>query len=199
MSLKSYQSKYTVVAASIELVSDPERWKTERGFIPRKPYYETNSNSLAIPLYNEENQLIAVQFRRLDANINDSDRYFLNKRIKNILVKTDKLDREGPRILCEGTLDTIVLREVYELNAWCVLGLKKYRLRQLSDYTTPQDLIIFDNDQAGIEAREYIKSIGLTGVYIPFNFKDICEFYTSSKTECNRFFLQLRSSIHVPT
>lgn len=141
-----------------------EHWLDTRGFVPKTPYIFKDLGQvihLAIPIYNKFNNLVSFQLR----DINDSNvetKYKLTKKVYDGYVKTDDLDLKSLIVLCEGIIDSMVLRK-HGINAWTTLGLKKYKVERILEELDGQKFIyITDNDAVGsFFARKVFNSHGL--------------------------------------
>jgi len=146
-------------------------WLSSRGFSPKSP--TVFNNSLVIPLYSESGDFITHQLR--DLSTNDTElKYRLVDYLADLYVKTDDTELEGVKVLCEGTIDCLILRE-QGINAYTTLGLKKGRLNRLLSELNESFVFIGDNDIYGDVAVKKLQRKA-TIFQIPRAFKDINDF-----------------------
>lgn len=153
MSLKhGYPKKYNLYDLNISsFKKDSTMWSEQRGFVPSAPLTyldDFNSEFIVIPLYSQEGDLVSYQLR----DIHDEDtetKYKFTKPVYETIVKTDNKDIPGRKVVCEGSVDTVLLRE-HGINAYCCLGLKKFKiLRMLEELEGEKFIFIGDNDHYG--------------------------------------------------
>lgn len=152
MSEKGYPKSYSYQDIDIkDLRQSKSHWLDSRGFVPKNPLVFKdlgNSIHLAIPLYDRDNRLISFQLRDIN-DTNVDTKYKLTKKVYDGYVKTDDLDLQGRLVLCEGTIDSMVLRK-HGINAWTCLGLKKFKIERILDELDGDKFIyITDNDSLG--------------------------------------------------
>ena len=189
--------QYTLVKGD-ELVISKAKWIETRGFYPFEALYETNNQWLVQPLYSDYNQFLGYQIRDLTEEEAET-KYKSSATIYHNLVKTDKRDLEGIKIICEGTIDCALLR-MYGFNAFTCLGLKQSRLfnlrKELIDNETTA-FFCFDNDNSGYEAMNIFKRLGLF-LRVPFQYKDINEYLLKNKKDFLLWITNIKQLLSVP-
>ncbi len=185
MSLKSgYPKRHNLYdLGSSNFSKDINMWKESRGFIPSLPLSfidEFQTQFLVVPLYSDE-KLLSYQLR----DINDEEtetKYKFTKPVYDSFVKTDKDEIPGRKVICEGTMDCMLLRE-HGVNAFTCLGLKKFKIiRMLEELEGEQFLYVLDNDSYGkFFAKRYLSKQGL-GVNTPPTVKDVNDLFKSDKS-----------------
>jgi hypothetical protein len=158
------------------LSDDSNLWLTTRGFAPSKP--KTYETSLVIPLYCPEGRFLGNQLR--DVNDDNVDtKYTLTNNIYDPLVKTDPQIIKGIQVICEGSLDCMLLR-LNGINASTTLGLKAYRVKKAFEDLTERVIFIFDEDESGRSFARRYKNIALN-YKVAFPYKDVCELFQADK------------------
>lgn len=174
---REYPKKFLLKEIIEENLSDDDSlWMSSRGFMPPNPLtYESN---LVIPLYNPDGYMVSKQLR--DVNDENVDtKYSLTNNVYDLLVKTTPENIRAMRVICEGTLDCLLLR-MNCINAFTTLGLKAYRLKKVFEELEERVIIIFDNDTAGnYAAKKYGKYAMRYSV--PAHYKDVCDFHLRDK------------------
>lgn len=193
-----YPKKYNLCDLDISsFKSDTQMWKVSRGFIPSMPLSyvdEFETDHLVVPMYDKDNELLAYQLR----DINDTEtetKYKITKPIYEAYVKTDNRDISGRMVICEGTMDCVLLRE-HGINAWTTLGLKKFKiLRLIEELEGVRFIYVLDNDQPGkYFAKRYFSKTGI-GWEIPTVFKDINELFKIDKTTFFKYLQSLKKIV----
>jgi len=158
------------------LSDDSSLWLTTRGFAPSEPkIYET---SLVIPLYCPEGRFLGNQLR--DVNDDNVDtKYTLTNNIYDPLVKTDPQNIKGIQVICEGSLDCMLLR-LNGVNASTTLGLKAYRVKKAFEDLTERVIFIFDNDQPGNHFAKKYNNRAMR-YSTPTQYKDVCDFFQADR------------------
>jgi hypothetical protein len=186
MALKhSYPKKYSLFEVGLESFTySTDMWESSRGFIPSTPLTYTDEfdvDHLVTPLYNKYNELVSYQLR----DINDTEvetKYKITKPVYDSFVKTDDKTLPGRRLICEGTIDCILLRE-HGVNAWTSLGLKKFKIiRLLEELEDEKFIYTLDNDQAGKYFCKKYFSKQAVKMDVPSYVKDINELFNLDKS-----------------
>lgn len=196
MSLRhSYPKKYSLFDIGLESFAyNHDIWKESRGFVPSAPLFyqdELDANYLVTPLYNKYNELISYQLR----DINDEDvetKYKITKPVYDSFVKTDDRDLPGRKVICEGTMDCVVLRE-HGINAWTSLGLKKFKvIRLLEELEDERFIYIVDNDHYGkFFSKKYFSKQGVS-LDVPSFVKDVNELFITDKEVFLNWLMRLK-------
>jgi hypothetical protein len=158
------------------LCEDKNLWLISRGFAPPEP--KTYDTCLVIPLYCPEGRFLGNQLR--DVNDDNVDtKYTLTNNIYDPKVKTTPDNIKGIQVICEGTLDSLLLR-LKGVNAYTTLGLKAYRVKQAFEALEERTLFIFDNDMSGHHfSKKYTQKAMRYSV--PQQYKDVCSFFEADK------------------
>jgi hypothetical protein len=189
MSLKTEYPKRFLTTQVVEeqIVSESSVWKTSRGFSPiEAKIYES---CLVIPLYSLEYQFLGYQLRNINDN-NVDTKYSVTKTIYDPIVFTTNDKIEGVLVICEGTMDCLLLR-LLGINACTLLGLKSHRVKRAFESITDQIIYIFDNDSVGKQFAKIYSSRGLNYI-VPTQYKDINEFYLKDRDSFNIWISKLR-------
>jgi hypothetical protein len=162
-------------------------WLSSRGFSPKSP--TVFNNCLVISLYSESNDFLTYQLR--DLSTNDTElKYKLVDYLADLYVKTDDKEIDGVKVLCEGTIDTLILRE-QGINAYTTLGLKKGRLNRLLSELNETFVFIGDNDIYGDLAVKKLQRRA-TIFQIPRAFKDVNDFMKLDLKGFESFIVRLK-------
>jgi len=182
---KGYPLKYSLYEIGLESFTyNHDIWNASRGFTPSAPLYFKDifdTDFLVIPLYNKYGDLISYQLRDIN-DINTDTKYKLTKPVYDSFVKTDSKDIKGRKVICEGTVDCVLLRE-HGINAWTCLGLKKFKiLRLLEELEDERFIYIMDNDSYGkFFSKKYFSTQGIS-MDTPNYVKDINELFQLDKS-----------------
>lgn len=195
MSIKSgYPKSFNLYdLGSSSFKKDTNMWKQCRGFTSSSALSyvdEFNCEFLVIPLYGE-NGFVSYQLR----DINDEEtetKYKFSRPVYDTLVKTDNKDIPGRRVVCEGSIDCMILRE-HGINAWTCLGLKKFKIvRMLEELEGEQFLYVLDNDSYGkFFAKKYFSIVGIE-MSLPPVMKDINDLFIKDKSNFLRWIQGLK-------
>lgn len=184
MSLKSgYPKRYSLYdLGSAQFQKDIEMWKESRGFIPSSSLTyidDFKTQFLVVPLYSE-GSLISYQLRDIN-DTNVETKYKLTKPVYETIVSTDNKTLEGLKVICEGTMDCLILRE-HGVNAHTCLGLKKFKVtRLLEELEGEQFIYVLDNDPSGnFFSKRYFGKYGV-GVKVPLVVKDVNDLFVQDK------------------
>ena len=167
---------------------NPNLWINHRGFTPLENAFAYEKN-LLLNLYSEDGDFLSYQIRE-SYNDDVETKYKLTKPIFNSFVKTDIRELKGIKIILEGSIDCLLLRE-YGLNAYTTLGTKKWTIRRLLDDLCEPFIYIPDNDLIGKTARNLVKRHRI--VYdVPFGYKDVNCLFLKSNSTFHRFINDLK-------
>lgn len=179
----SYPLKFNLFSLGTdEFINNPAIWEEWRGFVPRSSlYYQDpfSSEYLVIPLYSNE-RLVTYQLRDIhDDNVDT--KYKFTKPVYDTHVKTDDRMLPGLQVLCEGSIDCMVLRE-HGINAWTTLGLKQFKIKRLlEEIEGSKFLYVLDNDKHGNYFSDKLFKFHGMEMKLPYGFKDINEMFVKDK------------------
>lgn len=180
---EGYPKRYSLFDLnSSDFIENKAIWKQERGFSPSPSLFYNDNESvfLVIPLYRDD-KIISYQLR--DLNTDDVDqKYKLTRPVYDTCVKTDQDELPGRKVIVEGTIDSMLLRQ-HKINAHTLLGLKKFKVvRFLEEIENEKFLYVLDNDNFGnLFSNKHFKYKGVE-YKVPFGYKDINQLFLQDKT-----------------
>ena len=118
-------------------------------FVAYKGPYQSR---IIIPIYDENNDIIYFQGRRLDDNM---PRKYDNPTLKksNVILNKHKFNKERYIIITEGIIDALSIGD----SATSILGknITDEFIENIKPYTNKGIIIALDNDKAGIDSLKY--------------------------------------------
>jgi len=189
-----YPKRYNLYdLRNVDFKKDTAMWKESRGFIPSQTLSYTDEigyEFLVIPLYSED-RFVSYQLRDIHDDVTET-KYKLTKPVYDTIVKTDNHDIPGKKVICEGTIDCMILRE-HGINAWTCLGLKKFKvIRMLEELEGDKFIYVVDNDVSGkYFSKRYLSKQGIC-YSLPYIVKDVNELFIQDKSLFLRWLCNLK-------